>query len=259
MRLILLAFALLLPCWGTFVTQGSMGTGNSKASGTTVTVASTSQTANAGDLVVVLIASDNTDTTDLETTHWTVTDSAGGNTYTRAKEFVNGQGSAAAGVEVGVYYSRLATQLASTGVITGTRDGAVTAKAIRAWRFTVGDTVSVQGSGTLAGDANDPGSMTISGLTSAEYLFLRAGGLESDLGTVTVTTNYTAIARNGTTGGGEASNISVWGEFRIVTATTETSNPTVRTVDNVNVFVAFQEAAGGAPTVRSLTTLGVGR
>lgn len=258
MRLILLAVALLSPCWGTFVTQGSIGTGNSKTSGTTVTVTTTA-VANAGDLVVVIIGSDNTDTTDLETTHWTVTDSAGGNTYTRAKEFVNGQGAAAGGIEVGVYYSRLATQLASGGTITGTRDSAVTAKAMRGWRFTVGDAVSVAGSGTLANDAADPGSMTISGLTSAEYLFLRAGALESDLGTVTPTTNYTAIPRTATTGNPEPSNAGCYGEFRIVTATTETSNPTVRITDNVSVFVAFQEGAAAAPTVRSLTTLGVGR
>lgn len=243
-----------------FASQGSMGTGSSKTSGTTVTVASTSQTANVGDLVLVLIAADNLDTSDIETTRWSVEDSTGANTYTRVGEYVNGEGAAASGVQVALFYSRLTTQLASGGSITGTINSAITAKAIRAWRFTVDNAVVVDTSASPANfDQADPGSMTISGLAaSTEFLFLRAGAVESDnsVGTYAATSGFTAIGRIGTSGGGEQTNVSSFGEFLISTATSATSNPSFSggtTRDNSNWFVAFKEQASSTPLTISVS------
>lgn len=245
--------------FASFASRGSMGTGTSKVDGTTVAISSTAQTANATDLVVVIIASDNVDTTDVETTHWSCVDSTGGNTYTRIGEYVNGEAAANAGVQVSLFYSRLATQLASGGSITCTTDSTTVAKQIRGWRFTTGNTVSVQTSATPANaDQASPPSMAISSLTEQQYLFFRAGAIESDnsVGTYSTTSGFTSIPRSGTSGGGEQSNVSTYGEFIITTATGATSDPNFSggtSRDNSNWFVALKEdaAAGGGATTNT--------
>lgn len=263
-RLLLMVGVLsTLPILAAFASSGNMGTGTSKTDGVTVAISSTAQTANVGDLVVILISADNVDTTDVETTHWSVADSTGSNTYTRIGEFVNGEGAAAAGVQVALFYSRLTAELAATSTITATTDSTIIAKAIRGWRFTTGASIAVAASATPANwDQASPGDMTLSGLASKEYLFFRAVAVESDnsVGGGAATSGWTGIPRSGTSGGNEQSNVSTAGEFRVLTGTGETSSfafsgGTQR--DNSNWFAAFEEAAGGT-SIKDVIQRGVG-
>jgi hypothetical protein len=91
--------------------------------------------------------------------------------------------------------------------------------------------------------------MTISGLTSSQYLFFRATAGETN--TVTDLTNtggFTNTIGDQTASGGSAANQAIRGEFTIFTGTGTTSNPTYATADQASVFVAFKENAAGPVT-----------
>lgn len=74
-----------------FASVGTLGTGLSSGNNQTSLVLTTSAAAEAGNLVVLCVAVDNNQTTDGDSTAVSgITDSAGGNTWTRAKGFANG-------------------------------------------------------------------------------------------------------------------------------------------------------------------------
>lgn len=231
-----------------FASVGTLGTVQNKTSQTSTSL-TTSASASAGDLVVLVIAKDNVSTTDGETSEVSSVTDSGGNTWTKAKEYTNGEGAAAEGSTVSVWYSRLTTGISSGGTITANYGSATVAKALSAWKFTVGASVSVVASVTGAADATSTaGSLSLSGLTSKEYLFFRGSSREG-AGTsdsFTATSGFTKISWAGNTGGASATNnIKVQGEFKIATSTGETSNPTdTQTGDWASVFFALQEFTG---------------
>jgi hypothetical protein len=229
-----------------FASVGTLGTGVRSTGGTSTTI-TTSATAEAGNVVIVAVGKDNTQTTDGATNEVTgVTDSAG-NTYEKAGEFTNGEGSAGAGATVAVFLSQLETQLDSGGTITVTHDSQ-TDVACSAWEFTTTlSTIALAGTAqTLANDAADPGSMSISGLAEGSRLYFRAIASESETATApTPTSDYTAIdGAVSTTAGQPHANICIAGEFRIVSGTGSTSDPTLEDVDSASLFIAIGEGAG---------------
>lgn len=206
----------------------------------------------AGSVVGMWVATDNVDTADGQTSlHSAMTDSDG-NTYTKWCEYTNGQGAAAAGATVSFWTSSVLTaSLESPDTITLTTASAVADKVMNAEEFTIGSghVVSREGScQTLSNDNSDPGSLSISGLTNGEYLFVRAIASESNLiNVLTPTTSYTVVGSDGcaiTTGGSEASDMGECGEFRILSAAGDTSDPTLddTTNDNASVYMALKEA-----------------
>jgi hypothetical protein len=232
-------------------------TGSSKTSGTTVatTVGSPSTgVAAAGDVIIVIVAKDNVQTTDGNTSEVTSVADTPGNTYTKLREFCNGQAGAGAGAVVSLWYSVLtaAINVGTTDAITANLSSAVTAKAISASKctFGAGSTVSTAGvTADLADDAADPGSMSFgTSLGNVEHLFIRATALERPTGlTWTPTTNYTAAGFGaGTTGGSAVTNMESQGEMRVLTGTGDTSDPTATAVDCASVYVALNENAVAA-------------
>lgn len=238
-----------------FGVGGATCTAQSKTAGTTLACTVATENLDAGNVAVLWFAGDNTATVDGNDGLLSSVSDSAGNVWTVQRCFTNSQGTAATGATTCVATSKLTTTLTSgSGTITATF-ASITAKAIVVKEFTVaaGSTIEIAGTPQdLANDGADPGSMTISGLTaSTEYLFVRATALErASGGTWTVTASHTTSGCNGTTGGGAASNMETCGEFRILTATSDTSDPTGSTVDNASTFIAFKEAAG--------TTLGNG-
>ena len=238
-----------------FGVGGATCTAQSKTAGTTLACTVATENLDAGNIAVLWFAGDNTATVDgNDGLLSSVADSAG-NVWTVQRCFTNSQGTAATGATTCVATSKLTTTLTSgSGTITA-NFSSIDAKTIVVKEFTVaaGNTIEVAGTPQdLANDGADPGSMTISGLTaSTEYLFVRATALErASGGTWTVTASHTTSGCNGTTGAGAASNMETCGEFRILTDTSDTSDPTGSAVDNASTFIAFKEAAG--------TTLGNG-
>lgn len=217
------------------------------------------------DVVVVMVAWDNGGTTDAETTQLSVTDSQG-NTYTRAVELTNGQGSLNAGVTSGIFFSKITTALviAIDSITVNSTNNAKGAVTINQFTGFAGDDASVGGKQTNfddSGTAGNPNAMTLN-VANADWVWLHVLGSEGPDGDVyTYSTNYTNVVATGTTGGVAAGNISVRGEWRILTAASGTVDmgPPASTRDLAQGYVSlgFPAAAAGPPA-GGLLLLGAG-
>lgn len=222
-------------------------TGNETAQTSTIWTI-LSATAASDAIAVFSVAIDNKSTADGNTSDVTSVTDSKGNTWLKAGEFTNTVGGAANdGATIAVWYTLITNQLLDTDTITSNYSASVTAKAAVAFYLNIatGNTLSVAASSTLVNDNADAGSMTLSGLTSKEYLFVRAVASETDTQAITATANYSAIsqaARSGT-GGSEKGHMSYGSEFRVLTGTGDTSDPTMSdtTADRASLYVAFQE------------------
>src|SRR5689334_5205062 len=201
---------------------GSLGSAASKTANQNSLNLVTTSVLPVGRVAVVLIAVDNNQTTDGDEGAVTsVTDSVG-NTYIKAREFTNGQGAAQAGATISIWYCKATSQLNSGQQITANFNNATSrdASAITAWKFdtAAAGTISVAGTATLANDTADPGSMDLS-LPGGEYLWIRGTAHERpSTDTFTKTVAYAGtFDKNGTTGGGANTNITVAGEWAITT------------------------------------------
>jgi hypothetical protein len=248
----LLIALLLAPAqsWAAWAFVGSPGKVSNKASGTTLVLNVSAPGTTAGDVVCVCVAADNVQTTDGQTTLVSLGDQAG-NTYTRLLEFTNGQGGAASGATASLHCGIQTTGLSTSQTITATFSSSITAKSMRTTEFSfgAGSTFSVSGSATSADDAVDPPSQTISSLASQEYLWLHCAAHEGPISDVaTTSTNYTIMGdaqNSGTTGGSAVTNMSDFGEYRILTATTDTVDIGWAAADGAQVYVALLESAVG--------------
>lgn len=247
---------------------GTLGAVAVKAANQTSLLLGTGATAEAGNVVVVVVVVDNAGTADGDNADITsITDSVGGNTWTKAKEFTNAQGAAGAGTCVSVWFSKLANEIPFNGGITANFASAtaVDAAAMTAWEFTIGagNVVTVKGSADLADDGVDPSAITVSGLTSQEYLWVHGLGAEGpDNDAYTWDADYSQFSADGTTGGAAASNQHVRGGFRIFTGTADTVDVTSTTADRdyAQVLAALLEAAPPVgPPIGTLALMGAGR
>ena len=90
--------------------------------------------------------------------------------------------------------------------------------------------------------------MTLSGLTSSEYLWVRVTASETNSTTaLTPTSGWAALVGDQTTGGGGAANMAFRGEFDILTGTTNTSDPTFVNADCASILCALLETPGNQP------------
>lgn len=230
------------------VTSGLITANNKVAAASWAPTTAADLTAGNGGFLIV--TSDNTSSADGNNNeHQSVSDAAG-NTWTKAAEWTNSNAGAANGDTVSVWYVKAGSTLSSGSAITINFSGSPVAKDVCGGVFSVdaGHTISVAGSTHGDADATVPGSLSLSGLPSAEYLLIRAMAFETSSGTLTPTSNYTAFTSTSstTTGGLVASNMAARGEWRILTGTGDTSNPSHSTsADNASVYVAFGHAAGG--------------
>lgn len=215
---------------------------------------------NTCQFIVIVAASDNTSTGDGDGGEVTSITDPRGNTFTKIIEFTNGQGSAAAGATISVWWAKVTSatyagsdnivinygsnRTAKYAILTGYRAGGGGGTDVR---VTTGST------STLANDGANYGSMSTS-LSSLARLTLRATASEGDVTATTVTTNFTRTVATdiGTTGSGAASNMMVYCERRIRTATGETSQPSDATAskDRASVMFAIEEYTPSAVSRR---------
>lgn len=227
---------------------GSIGTKNDKTANQASSAMTTTAIAEAGRLVVLMIACDNNQTTDGdEAAVSTIADSAGGNTWSKLKAFTNGQGTAQTGACIDLWYSVLTNAIASGGTITPSFSNSTVrdATAMSARKFVVapGKTVSVEGTAaTLANDGADPGSMNVTTTGVGEVLRLRAIAQETNQSSITPTTGWTSFGSNNTTGAQAATNMAVLGEFKISTETGSASDPTSTSADTASVYGCLKAA-----------------
>lgn len=206
-----------------------------------------------GHLVVMIIAVDNSQTTDGDEGAVTsITDTAGSNVWSKAAEFCNGQTAAQAGATCSIWYCQAVSQITGATTITVNFSNAASRdKSCITYRsFTVGagSTVAIEGTpATLANDGADPGSLNV---TTGLIECLRVRGIAAESSTATALSptdgTWTAFSGQTTAGGGSTANMAVRGEFKISTATGAASDPTLFAADCASVYVAFKEvvAAG---------------
>lgn len=233
------------PATHTFASVGSIASAQNKTAQVNWSFAPSAML-DAGNLGVLVVSSDNYD--DLDTDDGaivSVTDSVG-NIWKKRGEWQKGSTGAGTGVIVSIWTTIATTNLTTGGTITVNfwDDGVgPTAKAATGWEFTVtgSSALHVAGYSTLAENA-DPGNMTLSGLTSYPYLWIRAVGQENATTSWTSSTNYTTFTHTSSTtsGGVTATNIGARGEFRIFTGTTDSTNPSGVNADNASIYLAIQ-------------------
>lgn len=248
-----------------FTHQRHVHTETHKASAASWTTANTlSGAINAGEVGVLLLATDNpfaASGSGFIYTNWhhRLVDSAG-NQWIKLGE-ITGPASAAAnaGGTVSIWAVHAGATLATSGTFTFDFYAAVTAKALSARAYSItgkGIRLSdIIGGGSSAADAP---SLARAALSNNEHLMIRADARESDSTAFTQTANYTAFTVAATSGGLATDNIGVDGEYRIVTSTSETSDPTTANVDHASLFIAIDEIADERVFPRILTQGGSG-
>lgn len=249
--LIGLLFSLLMPALGYAAWGNGDGacTTQSKSAGTSLACTVSTANFDAGNVAFVWFGGDNTDTVDGSHGLVSAVADSQSNTWKLIQCYTNAQGSSGAGATTCLAYSVLTTTLVSgVDTITATHSS-ITARAMVTKEFTKGGSSTVFAhSGpnspyVLANDAADPGSITMTDIPNMEHLFIRASALErASGGTWTVSASFTTSGCNGTSGSTADTNIEICGEYRIVSSTSQASDPTGTAVDNANLAIVFTEA-----------------
>ena len=156
-----------------------------------------------------------------------------------------------AGAAVGIFILTAAAQQNSGVTVSVDLAAAKASKGLSCWEFTVGagNTYSVIGSEQKEDTSADAGALTIGSLSSAEHLWVRAIASETTNAAIgTQTTSYTVFTSTQATTGTEATSMGIAAEFRIVTATTETSNPTMSdtSADRASSMIALDEVSAAS-------------
>jgi hypothetical protein len=228
-----------------FTSIGSAGIASSFTNDQASLALTTTATIDAGNLCVLIVACDNNQTTDGDEVAVTgVTDDAG-NTWQKAVEFTNGQGSAQAGAVCSIWYLQPALNLNSGAIVTIALSNSTSRDAVAAttWEFSTGGAnVSVAGVNSIAADgSNTIGSLNVV-TANAEHLRVRGFATESrgSVDSVTYTGTWTNFTPSYADDGTNATSMSAFGEFLISTATGGASAPTGSNArDHASAYVAF--------------------
>lgn len=195
-----------------FTSAGSFGIGNTKTSGTNISLVTTRDIV-ANELLIIAVGADNPDTVAGSTDIFGAS-TGGGVTWNAATAWRKGGGGAANGADVGLLWGIApAGGIASGTTITVVLSSAVSAKAATGWGWTYpsGQTIA------LANSQGADGMVSLSRTLDATKanLVVRATALEDNATTqLTPTSGFTVLDAAGTTGSGAASNMIVRGEWQ---------------------------------------------
>jgi hypothetical protein len=233
----------------TSISVGNVVTAQSKTNSTTVN-GTTVIDVDAGQLIVLIAASDNEDTTDGETSlHSTLT--VDGHSATKLKEWTNTVGGASGdGTTVSVWMLVAPADIPSGATVLKTFNVGRDAKAITGYVFDVPSIapLTLDGTSTLSADAAQPPSMSATATDSVYHLWVRGIALEGDdvtLGVLYTTPGWIAFDGIGTSTGGATTNQSVRGEWKISegTASGNTKPALMASADSANVIVGIRLTA----------------
>lgn len=227
-----------------FSNLASRGAGNSKTSSTTVAV-TPSPTLNAGEVILVAVATDNAGTSDAATNEVTsITDSVGGNTWIKLYEYSRGSPGANAGSTVALFMSKLTNSIPDTGTITGNLSSNRTAKVIAVLKCDVTSGNTIVAVAQMGHAAAGSASVSLSGLASKQYLWVLAFSSEQNTAQ-SLSVGLTQVG-SFTTGGGSAANMAGVIGAEVITATGRgpynlaSAGPN----DSAGVMVALEDIAG---------------
>ena len=233
----------------TWAHQGNRGTVAAKAASTT-TVVSVTATVAVGRVLVVHVATDNLGNTAGATSHISSVADSQGNSYSKVSEYTQTGGSSADGVTVAIYVSKIATQLTTSDTVTVTHPNVVARTAGLEEYSISGTGISVAGNNGAIGSGTS-GSVTLSGLASAEYLWVGQFGFE-DKSNVTFTgdTDYSYRTQHSTgTGGAGAANITGNPADRVYSGASDTFEfSSLSTSSDFAIVLGALQETGGGPT-----------
>lgn len=191
-----------------------------------------------GQLGILVLACDNFDDADGVPNQISMNSDSAGNAWHRVGGYVNGQAAANAGADVSIWWTIATANLGTSGTFTfNFNNGNRTAKALVGAVFSVSDNfIGVEAYTGLANDGADAGSQTLAALASREYLFVRGMATESTSTTFTPSTNYTSMGAAASAGA-----MGARGEYRILTGTGDSTDPTTVANDQASLYVALRE------------------
>ena len=169
---------------------------------------------------------------------------AGSNSWSRIASRQTGGDSAE------VWQTKATTNLGSGDLITINFDSFYGAAAATGWVFAItGTSIVIDSTASALGAAGAP-SVAITGLSNGERLWVRGDSVTHPLTTYTPDASYTTFEHTGanTTGGSDLSNQAARGEFRILTTTGQTTQPTTFAAPDIGILVAISELVAGGDT-----------
>lgn len=232
-----------------FSSTGTLGGASTKTAGTSWSAGFGLANYAQNDLILIVLSTDNVQTTDGVTNLHTdlALGAAGQYPAVKMHEYTNGQGAAAGGTTVSVWYCKLPSGATGGNAFVATFASSIAAKAITAWDFTTTATsFAIAGVQQSATDAAGAGALSLSSLASREYLAVRGYAGEGNTTTAsTPTASWTAMTAATSSGGGGATNVGARGEFRVQTATSFSSSFTsgMGNVDGASVIAALYEVS----------------
>lgn len=246
---------------GTPVPRGTATSGTS----TTSFSISPSVTIATGKLAVLNVVSDNASTTGGATSTHAVSDSQG-HAWTKIHEETRTSGVVRDGLTVSSWATIVQRDITTsdTVALALVSGAAFTAKALSLWEVSRNTAVGIAviahtGANGTGSAASTTHSLTLSSLTSREYLFVGVSGMEADSAVVSYTEDAsftTTTAKFGLTGGTSTSDITQVASSRVVTATSQTWAPSFSTggssADRAQLFAALAEIGSlvsGAATI----------
>lgn len=244
------------------VSPTQCGTAPSAASSSSWTLTTTAAL-DAGEVGVLRVAFDNISTVDGDNNE-VASITGGTGSWEKLAEYTNSQGTAANGVTVSAWLFTPSASNAVGTTITITLQSNRTQKvaALEKWSVGSGNSLRQTSEASIVTSQVDAaagfGSVTYSGLTDKERLYLRVLGAEmSTTVSVSPTSGFTALS---TYRSSTSSPISLLGEFDVATSTGSTSNPNFTPVaDKVGLFLALEEytPSGGSITGTATGDIGI--
>ncbi len=250
---------------GTWLVAGDFVHTSTKTPASTWSAIPIATSASVGDFIVLHLgtAPFTTNFNGASSNHSTLTDTKG-NIWTKIKEFQYSDGSLN-GTCTSVWTCTVTAALtAGVDTLTAAYSASIPVMGIASERF-----LSNNGTPVIAGIAalgeqdftgNGPSILTLSGLsTSTQYLFARVsviGNAGSAVTTpYTASTNYTIFNHSGTATAGGTGNIGVYGEYRLVSLISDTTNPAAGAGGIGGYYVSIYYALVVFPTVTGGLTL----
>lgn len=233
--------------WASVGIAGS--TGNATNNNTSIVVTLSGQVgtgANVNDFLILCVGVNNFSSVSNadEGAVTSVTDNATNtnNVWTKVREITNGNAATTVGTVCSMWATRVNTALTTSNTVTASfsnsaaRDGATALVS----RFTVSGGVRVADSTYLTNATSLLGSIDQTEATAGEYLRFRAIAARTTVTALTTTSGWTTM---GTTRSSATVNQAIFGEWRIVSAATAASAPSITAaVANASVYAVFEEA-----------------
>lgn len=253
-KIVALLLAVLIPInvWAAFSTGANWINRSVKASSATWST-TTSAAISSGAGLIMTLGTDNYNTTDADhSEHTSVT--VDGQSMTKIAEYTNGEGAAGDGATTSVWYLQNSAAVSTGATVSITLANSVTAKVASGFTFTMNNsnTLTVESTKTFGVcDACNTPSLSLTGLTSREYLWVYSYSGEYGDATFTASSGWTGWVHTAATGGPGASRYQGGGQFLVATATGQSSiQPSTDTGRDwaAHLVALYEDSGGPTPT-----------